>query len=236
MPVFALFGVVLLLVVRASLVPSPVLRTVVIGVVSVACVFVFVNETLGALDPSVTDALSFLGLAFAVVTGVTSHVIYGLRAQVRKAMQVGQYQFGRKLGAGGMGVVYEATHMMLRRPAAVKILPIDKAGEQTIARFEREVQQTSRLEHPNSVSISDYGRTPDGQFYYAMEYLDGLTLEQLVDSAGPIGASRAAMILRQAALALAEAWWREHPRRSEGPEQRTQTGRTQLAVDVEGRR
>jgi serine/threonine-protein kinase len=94
---------------------------------------------------------------------------------------------------------------MLRRPTAVKLLPIEKAGEQTIARFEREVQHTSRLEHPNSVSIYDYGRTPDGQFYYAMELLDGLTLEQLVDVDGPVSAARAALILRQAALALAEA-------------------------------
>jgi len=102
-------------------------------------------------------------------------------------------------------VVYEATHLMLRRPTAVKLRPIEKAGEQTIARFEREIQHTSRLEHPNSVSIYDYGRTPDGQFYYAMELLDGLTLEQLIDTGGPISAARAGLILHQAALALAEA-------------------------------
>jgi serine/threonine-protein kinase len=178
---------------------------VVIGISSVVCIFVFVGDVLSALDPGVTDGLSFLGGAFVVVTGVTSHVIYGLRAQVRHAMRLGQYELGRKLGEGGMGVVYEATHMMLRRPTAVKVLPIDKAGEQTVARFEREVQQTSRLEHPNSVSIYDYGRTPDGQFYYAMEYLDGLTLEQIVDTDGPIGVARAAQILQQAAHALAEA-------------------------------
>jgi serine/threonine-protein kinase len=168
-------------------------------------VFVFMKDALGALDPGVTDALLFLGAAFLVVTGVTSKVIYGLRAQVRHAMRLGQYELGRKLGEGGMGVVYEARHMMLRRPTAVKLLPIDKAGEHTVARFEREVQQTSRLEHPNSVSIYDFGRTPDGQFYYAMEYLDGLTLEQLVDIDGPISVARAALILQQASYALAEA-------------------------------
>jgi serine/threonine-protein kinase len=104
-----------------------------------------------------------------------------------------------------MGVVHEATHLMLRRPTAVKLLPVEKAGEQTVARFEREVQQTSRLEHPNSVSIYDYGRTPDGQFYYAMELVDGVTLQQLVDRDGPLPDARAALILRQAARALAEA-------------------------------
>jgi serine/threonine-protein kinase len=203
--VFTLFGIVLLLVVRASLVPSPVSRTLVIGISSVACLFVIPNESVGGLEPMVFDALTFLGGAFVVVTAVTSHVIYGLRRQVRHAMRLGQYELGRKLGEGGMGVVYEATHVMLRRPTAVKLLPIEKAGEQTVARFEREVQQTSRLEHPNSVYIYDYGRTPDGQFYYAMEYVDGLTLRQLVDMDGPVSAARAALILRQAARALAEA-------------------------------
>jgi serine/threonine-protein kinase len=169
------------------------------------CLFVLADETLSALNPIAFDGLTFIGGAFVVATAVTSRVIYGLRAEVRDAMRLGQYELGRKLGEGGMGVVYQATHMMLRRPTAVKVLPIDKAGERTVARFEREVQQTSRLEHPNSVYIYDYGRTPDGQFYYAMEYLDGVTLEQLVDIDGPLSAARAAMILRQAAHALAEA-------------------------------
>jgi serine/threonine-protein kinase len=93
----------------------------------------------------------------------------------------------------------------LRRPTAIKLLPIDKVGEQTIARFEREVQQTSRLEHPNSVYIYDYGRSADGVFYYAMEYLDGLNLQQLVDRYGPIRNSRVRHLLLQAANALAEA-------------------------------
>jgi serine/threonine-protein kinase len=166
---------------------------------------VVASESISALDPVVIDALTFVGGAFVIATATTSHVIYGLRREVRDAMRLGQYELGRKLGEGGMGVVYEATHMMLRRPTAVKLLPIDKAGEQTVARFEREVQQTSRLEHPNSVYIYDYGRTPDGQFYYAMEYLDGVTLQQLVDIDGPVSAARAALILRQAAHALAEA-------------------------------
>jgi hypothetical protein len=204
-PTFAFLCVLLALVVRASLVPSPLSRTVVIGIASVACVSALATQPPSASGQPIKLWLTVLGVAFVVATAVTSHVIYGLRTQVRDAMRLGQYELGRKLGEGGMGVVYEATHMMLRRPTAVKLLPIDKAGEQTVARFEREVQQTSRLEHPNSVSIYDYGRTPDGQFYYAMEYVDGVTLEQLVRLDGPISVARAALILQQAAHALAEA-------------------------------
>jgi serine/threonine-protein kinase len=104
-----------------------------------------------------------------------------------------------------MGIVYEATHVMLRRPTALKLLPIEKAGRETVSRFEREVRQTSRLEHPNSVYIFDYGRTPEGQFYYAMEYLDGFDLKDLVAHEGPLGEARTSLVLRQAARALAEA-------------------------------
>lgn len=204
-PGFSLLGILMLLSVRAALVPSRVWRTLGVGVAGVACWLVVSNETLDTMAPVVREGLTFMGGAVVVATAVTSRVIYGLRAQVRSAMRLGQYELGRKLGEGGMGVVYEAHHVMLRRPTAVKLLPVDRAGEETVARFEREVQQTSRLEHPNSVYIYDYGRTPEGQFYYAMEYLDGVTLDQLVARSGPLPPARAVSILRQAASALAEA-------------------------------
>jgi len=202
---FTVIGVVLLLVVRAALVPSNVLRTVVVGAASFGCAFVVARESLMRVDAVSREGMVFMSGAFVVATAVTSRVIYGLRREVRTAMRLGQYQLGRKLGEGGMGIVHEATHLMLRRPTAVKLLPVEKVGERTVARFEREVQQTSRLEHPNSVRIYDYGRTPEGQFYYAMEYLDGVTLEQLVAREGPLPEARAAHILAQAAHALAEA-------------------------------
>jgi serine/threonine-protein kinase len=104
-----------------------------------------------------------------------------------------------------MGVVYKARHALLRRPAAVKLLPPERAGEQSLERFEREVQLTSLLTHPNTITVYDFGRTAEGTFYYAMEYVDGLDFQTLVERDGPQDPARVAHLLQQLAGALVEA-------------------------------
>lgn len=119
--------------------------------------------------------------------------------------RLGSYVIVRKLGEGGMGVVYEARHDHLDRPAALKVLSDWLTTELGRQRFEREVQACARLTHPSVVDIYDYGETEDGTLYYAMEYLDGFDLGRLVDLDGPQSAARTIRVLDPIAGALGEA-------------------------------
>lgn len=154
---------------------------------------------------------SLMGLLALSAVGIFVAMLFMARQQralqkaVLAAKQLGQYTLEEKIGAGGMGTVYRGRHAMLRRPTAVKLLDVDKLSEAAITRFEREVQLTSALTHPNTVAVFDYGRTPEGIFYYAMEYLDGMDLDDLVKRFGPLPEARALFILRQICGSLAEA-------------------------------
>jgi hypothetical protein len=145
----------------------------------------------------------------AAVIYVFLLVVQRLERAARKAAlqakKLGQYALGEKIGGGANGIVYHAHHALLRRPVAVKLLNLDKTHATAIARFEREVQLTSHLNHPNTITIYDYGRTPEGIFYYAMEFLDGINLDRLGKEFGPQPEGRVICILRQICGSLAEA-------------------------------
>jgi hypothetical protein len=214
------------LILRAIMIPSTARRTFVYGVL-VAIPFLFSVFFIHRLkhDPSIYTAAAdprlrldaqniaarwtIIGgiwwVAAVAITTATSKVIYGLRQEVRDARRLGQYTLIEKLGQGGMGVVYRATHSMLRRPTAIKLLPPEKLVPESAARFDREVQLTAGLTHPNTIRVFDYGRTPDGIFYYAMEYLEGAALDEIVEESGPMPPRRVIHLLDQIAGALSEA-------------------------------
>ncbi|HUG91336.1 MAG TPA: serine/threonine-protein kinase [Planctomycetaceae bacterium] len=150
--------------------------------------------------------LAFWLTLVSVIAIYGSHRIEVLRRQADEARRLGHYELQRPLGSGGMGEVYLAEHALLRRPCAVKLIRPERCGNPNdLRRFEREVRTTATLTHPNTIQIFDYGHAEDGTFYYVMEYLPGLTLEQLVSRHGPLPPARAVYFLRQVCGALREA-------------------------------
>ncbi len=209
----AIMGVIIFLILRAIVIPSSGPRTTTLSAISVLPAIYAAYEchareaptpyTLPLpLYPALTAVWAGLGV---VAAALASRTIFGLRRKASEAQKLGQYTLGAKIGEGGMGAVYRASHAMMKRDVAIKLLPFDRAGKEGLVRFEREVQLTSRLNSPNTIAIFDYGRTPDGVFYYVMEYIDGFSLEDLTVRFGPIGPGRVIHLVKQVCAALAEA-------------------------------
>jgi serine/threonine-protein kinase len=159
--------------------------------------------------------LRYLNIAFSVVFGALVAAVIAalaslfsvmrLRSQLGRRRKLGPYELQRQIGEGGVATVYLARHDLLKRPTAVKLLKPARATDEMIARFEREVQLASSFSHPNTVEIFDYGRTRDGLFYYAMEYLDGLTVSQVLERINFFSVARSIHVLRQVCAGLSEA-------------------------------
>jgi serine/threonine-protein kinase len=210
-------GSAMLVAIRAALVPSTPQRTAWVsawyGVPFLLAIAFLAPSGSSELTTRPLDAefawllgMSVMMWVYAIITcTVISSVIYGLRSEVWEAQQLGQYTLGKKLGEGGMGQVFEAQHGMMRRPSAIKLLKPGEATESSLRRFEHEVQMTARLTHPSNITIFDYGRTRKNVFYYAMELLEGATLQQIVEVGGPLPEGRVTRILDMACGALSEA-------------------------------
>lgn len=154
--------------------------------------------------------IAFLALFLLLVSACcwflySSISIHRLKDRIDEIKQLGQYRLLEKIGEGGMGKVFKAGHALLKRPTAVKFLRPEVMTGEMVMRFEREVQLTSSLTHPNTIQIFDYGKTESGVFYYAMEFLEGINLAQLVELDGPITESRVIHILKHVCYSLEEA-------------------------------
>jgi tRNA A-37 threonylcarbamoyl transferase component Bud32 len=206
----------LLIIFHGVLVPNTLARGV--GVAVAMCAVALAISLIAAVyhPPTGRHAGSLFTVAATLLLAGAGLSIFGtaktaaLRREVESAReavrQLGQYRLRKKLGHGGMGEVYLAEHQLLKRPCAVKrIHPRYLNNPEQVRRFEREVQATAQLRHPNTVEIYDYGRAEDGTFYYVMEYLPGLSLEDMVARHGPLPPERVVHILRQVASALREA-------------------------------
>ncbi|QDT43423.1 Serine/threonine-protein kinase PknB [Gimesia alba] len=188
------------------------------GVISVVSLMV-ISPIAGAVMtgmqvPQVSEVLYTGGLSEMIILLLIagSTAIYGsyrvgsLRREAFDAKSIGMYTLRKQVGSGGMGEVYLAEHRLLKRPCAIKLIRRDKVDDSNVLlRFESEVQATAGLTHPNTIEIYDYGHTEEGTFYYVMEFLPGLNLQEIVERFGALPPERVVYLLKQVCSALAEA-------------------------------
>jgi eukaryotic-like serine/threonine-protein kinase len=210
------FNWFILIVFHAVFVPSTISRGVAVTVAMALIPLGIDGVAVATHEPTQHNVVMLFGVALAFLSAASALAIFGtakqaeLQKQVESAREavreMGQYRLRRKLGQGGMGEVYLAEHFMLKRPCALKRIHSKYLhSPDQLKRFEREVQATARLRHPNTVEIYDYGVAEDGTFYYVMEYLPGLSLEEIVGRYGPMPADRMIHVVTQVCGALREA-------------------------------
>lgn len=147
-----------------------------------------------------------LNYVLAIVAYVIGRLTYGTVREVPDARDLGSYTLMSQIGEGGMGEVWRASHKLLARPAAIKLVKLDASRQELFAhRFHREANAIAALKSPHTVYLYDFGTTQDGRLYYVMELLDGISLQTLIDTFGPQPASRVVAILKQMCRSLEEA-------------------------------
>ena len=215
MPMVSWVGVVVLLF--AATMPNDPVKTAVAGLIA-ACmnpIGMLVARARGSwmFDSSLTAwSMHYPDFLVVGVAFVVARVVQNLGLQIARAREMGSYELGELIGRGGMGEVYRATHRMLARPAAIKLIRPDmlaaRMGEHAdiaVERFHREAEAAARLQSPHTVGLYDFGAAEDGTLYCAMELLEGVDLDTLVRHAGPLPPSRVVHILRQICESLEEA-------------------------------
>jgi tRNA A-37 threonylcarbamoyl transferase component Bud32 len=210
------FNWLLLIVFHAVLVPNTVARGIGVTVAMILTPLVIDGVVAATSLPAQQNPVALFAVALTMLAAGGGLAVFGtaktaeLQRQVASAREavreMGQYRLRRKLGSGGMGEVYLAEHRLLKRPCALKRIHARYLhSPEQVRRFQLEVQATAQLRHPNTVEIYDYGVADDGTFYYVMEYLPGMSLEDLVGRFGPLPPERAVYLLRQVCGALREA-------------------------------
>ena len=193
------------------IVPSTRLKNLVATLAAAAMdpLSLLLNVAVGMPAPPFSRGIvMFLPTAVAAFVGILlSRIVFELTVAAGKGQEMGSYHLEELLGRGGMGEVWKATHRLLARAAAVKLIRPDPGSDsrELLKRFEREARATAALRSPHTVDVYDYGTTEDGTFYYVMELLDGFDLESLVTRFGPLPPERTISILEQACHSLAEA-------------------------------
>jgi len=201
-------------------VPTVPRYAVIAALVSVTAVPAMVLLSISLFPPVFrpTGFMVFLAFGFpyllvVIMAYVGARVVYALGTEVTRARELGSYRLEERLGQGGMGEVWRASHRLLARPAAIKLIhsSVSGNGDGTSVdmrrRFEREAQVIAQLRSPHTVTLFDFGAAEDGSFYYVMELLDGIDTETLIRRFGPIPAERVVHIVRQICHSLSEAEW-----------------------------
>ena len=201
----------------AAIVPTRPWKTVAASLVAASMnpIAMLFARASGTWDTgNVTNALlmHYPDFLLVGVAGVISHVVTQLGRQVTRAREMGSYRLGELLGRGGMGEVYKATHTMLARAAAIKLIKPEALGagngggaQLAVRRFTREAEAAANLRSPHTVEVYDFGVTEDQTLYFVMEMLEGMDLESLVREYGALPAGRVIHLMRQACESLGEA-------------------------------